>query len=75
CLPRQMYPPLRTGRGHALKNHSIAFNVSHFSSHDCSEKSLDWQLTECPPKEGMSASADVSTTADRSRTCSEKSLD
>jgi hypothetical protein len=32
-----------------MKNHSIAFEVSHFSSHDCSEKSLDWQLTECQP--------------------------
>jgi hypothetical protein len=27
CLPRQMYPPLRTGRGHAQKNHSIDGSV------------------------------------------------
>jgi hypothetical protein len=26
-----------------MKNHSIAFEVSHFSSHECSEKSLDWR--------------------------------
>jgi hypothetical protein len=25
-----------------MKNHSIAFEVIHFSSHDCLEKSLDW---------------------------------
>jgi hypothetical protein len=26
-----------------MKNHSIAFEVSHFSSHECSEKSVDWR--------------------------------
>jgi hypothetical protein len=26
-----------------MKNHSIALEVSHFSSHECSEKSLDWR--------------------------------
>ena len=37
-----------------------------FSSHECSEKSFDWQLTACPPKEEVAASAAVSAASDRS---------
>ena len=32
------------------KNHSIAFELSHFTSYKWSEKSLDWQLTACQPR-------------------------
>ena len=58
-----------------MKNHSIAFEVWHFFIAWMLGKITRLAADRLPAEEGVSASADVSTTADRSRACSEKSLD